>query len=86
MLNIFRRNKEPLVYKYNRRKMPLDFVKFYIEYVNYGRDAAFKMEESEIAVKEGDYLVIEDNRLYYYPKDIYETRVNKEIVGRKEEK
>lgn len=45
-----------------------------------------KIEEQEVLVYPGDYLVEYKGRLYYYPKDIYESRANKEVISCKSEK
>lgn len=59
------------------------YKKYWIGYATgvFARVGILKIEEQEVLVYPGDYLVEYKGRLYYYPKSVYESRANKELVG-----
>lgn len=64
--------------------LPLNlYRKYWVAYVPNipMRVGIVKIEEQEVLVYPGDYLVEYKGRLYYYPKSVYESRANKEVVG-----
>lgn len=81
------KKKEFLVHQYkDLLLLPKELRKYWIEYdrSNLYFNGFFNICGNEVLVKENDYLVLDNGRLYYYPKEVYETKANKNIVGRKE--
>ena len=79
------KKKKEFIYQFTRlRDLSLNlyrkyYVKDYIPNTIY--EGIFIIDGQEVLVYLGDYLVEYKGRLYYYPKDIYESRTNKDIVG-----
>lgn len=81
---MFKREKEFILQYMNLTDLPLNWYRKY--WVGYApnipmRVGIVKIEEQEVLVYPGDYLVEYKGRLYYYPKSVYESRANKELVG-----
>lgn len=66
--------------------LPTQLAKYFKDYMPLSLDAIFEIEGKEVLVGVGDYLIKYKNRLYYYPKDIYEAKANRNLVGRREGK
>lgn len=76
-----------IIHRYDGlRGLPLKIYKnYWVEYIYGSFSGIFRIDGQEVVVNEGDYLVEYKGRLYYYPKDIYEARDNKEIISWKGE-
>lgn len=80
--------KKEIVHQFNSlSKIPTRWGKYWVEFLpDLSLDGIFMIDGKEVIVRRGDYLVEYKNRLYYYPKDIYEAKANRYFVSKREDK
>lgn len=77
--------KKILIHQFkNFIMLPSEIRCYWIEYISSppNNNSIFNINGNEVLVRVNDYLILEGKKLYYYPKEVWECRKNKNIVGR----
>lgn len=73
-----------IIYKYSGLiGMPEEIKKYWVEFasIEIGPfDSIFIIDKNEILVKIDDYLILKGKKLYYFPREIWESKNNKDFI------